>query len=298
MTKIGRPDLATEAMGIYQGDVYVLLHPSDTWTSGRTKDDLIDAMAEALGRGAGRRVQLHAADGDAPRRGRVGREGGRRREGVRARTRPCSSGSASRCGACWHRCPGAADLQVEVLSGAAQLEIVADRAQMARYGLNVAHVRELVETAIGGATATEVLDGSRRFDVVVRFPDAIRANPEAIAGLLLTAPGGERVPLGNVAERRGPCAGPRPSTTRTASGGWSCRPTCAAATSAASSPRRSGGSRARCTLPGGLPPGVGRPVREPAARDAAPHARDPAVAGRSSSCCCSSPSARCGRRGS
>jgi cobalt-zinc-cadmium resistance protein CzcA len=57
-----------------------------------------------------------------------------------------------------------------------------------------------VETAIGGATATEILDGSRRFDVVVRFPDEIRANPEAIAGLLLTAPGGERVTLGSVAD--------------------------------------------------------------------------------------------------
>jgi heavy metal efflux system protein len=63
----------------------------------------------------------------------------------------------------------------------------------------VAHVRELVETAIGGATATQVLDGSRRFDVVVRFPDAIRGDPAALAGLLLTAPGGERVPLGNIA---------------------------------------------------------------------------------------------------
>jgi cobalt-zinc-cadmium resistance protein CzcA len=70
---------------------------------------------------------------------------------------------------------------------------------MARYGLNVAHVRELVETAIGGATATEVLDGSRRFDVVVRFPDDIRSNPAALGNLILTAPGGERVTLGSVA---------------------------------------------------------------------------------------------------
>ena len=87
-----------------------------------------------------------------------------------------------------------------MLSGAAQIEIVVNRAKMARYGLNVAHVRELVETAIGGATATEILDGSRRFDVVVRFPDDIRGNPEAIADLLLTAPGGERVTLGSVAD--------------------------------------------------------------------------------------------------
>ncbi|MHB8801104.1 MAG: efflux RND transporter permease subunit, partial [Thermoanaerobaculia bacterium] len=48
VTKIGRPDVATEAMGIYQGDVYVNLHPREEWTSGRTKEELIDAMAVAL----------------------------------------------------------------------------------------------------------------------------------------------------------------------------------------------------------------------------------------------------------
>ncbi len=48
VTKIGRPDVATEAMGIYQGDVYVLLHPAESWKSGRTKEQLIDAMARAL----------------------------------------------------------------------------------------------------------------------------------------------------------------------------------------------------------------------------------------------------------
>jgi cobalt-zinc-cadmium resistance protein CzcA len=102
---------------------------------------------------------------------------------------------------------GVADLQVEVLSGAAQLQIIIDREAIARYGLNVADVREVVETAIGGAVATEVLDGVRRFSVVVRFPDQLRANPAAIRAILLTAPGGERVPLERIAAvttERGP----------------------------------------------------------------------------------------------
>jgi cobalt-zinc-cadmium resistance protein CzcA len=59
-----------------------------------------------------------------------------------------------------------------------------------------------VETAIGGATATEVLDGPRRFDVVVRFPDEVRGDPERLGQLLLTAPGGEKVPLASVATIR------------------------------------------------------------------------------------------------
>jgi cobalt-zinc-cadmium resistance protein CzcA len=98
--------------------------------------------------------------------------------------------------------PGNADLQVEVLSGAAQLEIDIDRERIARYGLNVAHVRELVETAVGGTTPTEILDGARRFGVVVRFPDELRSDPAALHGLLLTAPGGERVRLDQVATIR------------------------------------------------------------------------------------------------
>jgi heavy metal efflux system protein len=199
VTKIGRPDLATEAMGIYQGDVYVILHPSDTWKSGWTKDELIDAMAKALESVPG--VEFNFTQPMAMRLDEVV-------SGVKAdvavKVFGPDAATLERLGEQVKRVlggvTGAADLQVEVLSGAAQIEIVVNRAKMARYGLNVAHVRELVETAIGGATATEILDGSRRFDVVVRFPDEIRANPEAIADLLLTAPGGERVTLGSVAD--------------------------------------------------------------------------------------------------
>ncbi len=198
VTKIGRPDLATEAMGIYQGDVYVLLHPSDQWTSGRSKDDLIAALSDALAALPG--VAFNFTQPMAMRLDEVV-------SGVKAdvavKVFGPDAGTLERIGTqvsdVLAGVPGAADLQVEVLSGAVQLEIVVDRARMARYGLNVAHVRELVETAVGGATATEVLDGSRRFDVAVRFPDEIRSDPQAIAGLTLTAPGGERVPLGNIA---------------------------------------------------------------------------------------------------
>ncbi len=198
VTKIGRPDLATEAMGIYQGDVYVLLHPVDAWTTRRDKVQLVNAMAEALGAMPG--VEFNFTQPMAMRLDEVV-------SGVKADVAVKVFGSdgatLERLGEQIRRVlagvPGSADLQVEVFSGGAQIEIAVDRAKTARYGLNVEHVRELIETAVGGAVATQVLDGSRRFDVVVRFPDEIRSNPVAVAGLLLTAPGGERVPLGNVA---------------------------------------------------------------------------------------------------
>jgi cobalt-zinc-cadmium resistance protein CzcA len=198
VTKIGRPDLATEAMGIYQGDVYVILHPREEWTSGRTKETLIQAMDDALAQMPG--VSFNFTQPMAMRLDEVV-------SGVKADVAVKIFGpdfaTLERLGQQVQEVVssirGVADLQVEVLSGAAQLQIVIDREAIARYGLNVADVRELIETAIGGAIATEVQDGVQRFSVVVRFPDELRANPAAIRSLLLTAPGGERVPLERVA---------------------------------------------------------------------------------------------------
>jgi cobalt-zinc-cadmium resistance protein CzcA len=206
VTKIGRPDLATEAMGIYQGDVYVILHPIEEWTTGRDKDALIQAMADKLADMPG--VSFNFTQPMAMRLDEVV-------SGVKADVAVKIFGpdfaTLERLGQQVQEVissvRGVADLQVEVLSGAAQLQIIIDREAIARYGLNVADVREVVETAIGGAVATEVLDGVRRFSVVVRFPDQLRANPAAIRAILLTAPGGERVPLERIAAvttERGP----------------------------------------------------------------------------------------------
>ena len=143
VTKIGRPDVATEAMGIYQGDVYVNLHPREEWTSGRTKEELIDAHGGGARRDAGRRLQLHPADGDAPRRGRLGREGRRGGEGLRARPGDARAAGRARSGRVLDEVRGAADLQVEVLSGRrAGRRSTSTAARIARYGLNVADVRD------------------------------------------------------------------------------------------------------------------------------------------------------------
>ncbi|MGE0443804.1 MAG: efflux RND transporter permease subunit [Vicinamibacterales bacterium] len=201
VTKIGRPDVATEAMGIYQGDVYVLLHDAGTWTTGRDKDALIAAMAEALEAMPG--VSFNFTQPMAMRLDEV--VSGVKADvavkvfGPDAATLERLAGEVERAIA---PVGGAADLQVEQLSGAAQLQITVDRGQIARYGLNVADVRQAVEAVVGGVTATEVLDGPRRFPVVVRFPDALRADTGAVGSLLLTAPGGERVPLARVADIR------------------------------------------------------------------------------------------------
>ena len=97
---------------------------------------------------------------------------------------------------------GAADVSVRVSDGAMQLELDLDRAALARYGLNVADVREVVQAAVGGHTASEVTDGRRRFPIVVRLEETYRNTPEAIAQLLLTTPTGARITLSQVAAVR------------------------------------------------------------------------------------------------
>jgi cobalt-zinc-cadmium resistance protein CzcA len=198
VTKIGRPDLATEAMGIYQGDLYVMLHPSDAWITGRDKETLIEAMAVALESMPG--MTFNFTQPMAMRLDEV-------ISGVKADVAVKVFGRdpavLERLGAVvvheLEQVRGASDLQAEVMFGAAQLQIDVDRAQIARYGLNVADVQEVVETAVGGSQATELLDGPRRFPVMVRFPDALRADADAIGAVLLTGRRGERVPLSRVA---------------------------------------------------------------------------------------------------
>jgi cobalt-zinc-cadmium resistance protein CzcA len=201
VTKIGRPDVATEAMGIYQGDVYVNLHPMSGWKSGWTKEELIQHMAAALAEMPGLTYNF-----TQPMAMRLDEVVSGVKADVAVKVFGPDSATLERVGeqirAALDRVTGAADLQVEVLSGAAQVQIDVDRARIARYGLNVADVRQLVETAIGGTVATEILDGPRRFDVLVRFPDEVRGDPENIGRLLLTAPGGEKVPLAAVADVR------------------------------------------------------------------------------------------------
>ena len=199
VTKMGRPDLATEAMGIYQGDAYVLLHPEDEWESGRSKEELIDALAASLSEIPGLSVNF-----TQPMAMRLDEVVSGIKADVAVKIFGPDAAVLERLGVevlrVIEEVPGAADAQVEVLSGAAQLEVRIDRDALARYGLHVGDVQELVETAVAGRQATELLEGARRFPVVLRFPPESRADAAALASLPIVGPGGERVPLGRVAE--------------------------------------------------------------------------------------------------
>jgi cobalt-zinc-cadmium resistance protein CzcA len=108
--------------------------------------------------------------------------------------------TAVRIAAMLGKVDGAQEVKVEQTSGLPVLTVDIDRAKTARYGLNVSDVQEVVATAIGGKDAGTMFEGDRRFDIVVRLPDALRSDLEAVKRLPLPLPGGRNfIPLGEVA---------------------------------------------------------------------------------------------------
>jgi heavy metal efflux system protein len=193
VTKLGRPDLATEAMGIYEGDVYVLLRPRQEWRY-RSKDELIQSMAEQLEAIPG--VAYNFTQPMAMRLDEVV-------SGIKADVALKIYGEdprmleqlGERALRVLNSVQGAADTQVEILSGVAELRVEVNRQALARYGMNVSDVRDVMDAAIGGTYVSEQIEGQRRFAIVLRIPEEYRRDPQRIGELMLSAPGGERVPL-------------------------------------------------------------------------------------------------------
>jgi cobalt-zinc-cadmium resistance protein CzcA len=197
-TKLGRPDLATEAMGIYEADVYVLLKPHEEWTTAHTKEELVDKMSARLEEIPG--VAYNFTQPMAMRLDEVV-------SGIKADVALKIFGDdahtleqlAERSLRVLSSIRGAADAQMEIISGVGEVRVRADRAELARYGLNVSDVRETVEAAVAGRDVSDYIDGQRRFPIVIRLPQGYRNDPESMKEVPLSAPGGERIRLGQVA---------------------------------------------------------------------------------------------------
>ena len=204
--KIGRPDFATEAMGINEGDTYLLLHPMEQWTRFHTKDALIEAVAKELDDIPGiaysftqpmaMRIDETISGVKADLAIKVFGDDFRRLDAI--------GQQVLRAVAAVH---GAADEQMEVTSGVAELSVRVDRAALARYGLNVSDVAEAVASGGSGDLISEVIDGQKRYTVALRLAESYRTDPDAMRKIMLRAPGGEQVALEQVSHvevRRGP----------------------------------------------------------------------------------------------
>ncbi|MFA7337410.1 MAG: CusA/CzcA family heavy metal efflux RND transporter [Candidatus Obscuribacterales bacterium] len=199
VSRTGRPDLATDPMGVYGTDCFVMLKARSHWPQGVTKDSLTQRMRELLTKNiAG--AQFNFTQPIAMRVDELV-------SGVRADIAVKIFGEdmdylqskAKEIEKIIATIPGAADLQVEKLQGAEQLLIIPDRVRMARYGVDMDDIKTLAETAIIGTSVSQILDGRKRFDLRVRLPQGINMEPDSVADLLVETGSGKHIPLSQVA---------------------------------------------------------------------------------------------------
>ncbi|HVT40294.1 MAG TPA: CusA/CzcA family heavy metal efflux RND transporter [Gemmatimonadaceae bacterium] len=200
VTNLGRPQEATETMALNQADVYVLFNPRRAWRA-TSLQALIPQLDSAL-------AEIPGLDYDfsAPMAMRLDEviSGVKTELGIRiyGDSLPLLQEKADAIRQVVERVRGAQDVFVGVSGGAMHLELDLDRPAIARYGLNVADVRDAVQMGVGGMAATEVIDGRRRFPVVVRLDARYRATPDDIGKILVRTPAGGTVALSQVARIR------------------------------------------------------------------------------------------------
>jgi len=200
VSKTGRAEVATDPMSIDFSDLYIELKPISEWTTAHSKTELVEKMSKALEDG----VPNASFSFSQPIELRVSEL----ISGVRSDIAIKLFGddldtlkrSADQIARAVTQVPGAEDVKVEATTGLPQLQIKPDRAAIARYGINVNDVNQLVESIVAGKEAGIVYEGEQRFNVVVRLSDTTSRDMEAIKDLLVNAPNGARIPLSQLAD--------------------------------------------------------------------------------------------------
>jgi cobalt-zinc-cadmium resistance protein CzcA len=198
ITQLGRPDDGTDSKGANNLELYLDLKPRHQWGPIHDKDTLIRQLTERLGAIPGIDLNFSQYIKDNVEEALSGVTG----ELVVKIFGPdlhTLEETANRVQDVLSGVRGVADLAVEKQFGQPQLRFVTDRSAIARYGLNVSDVNDAIETAIGGKAVTQLYEGSRSFDVVVRFQNAARDNLQALSALPIATPDGGTVPMASVA---------------------------------------------------------------------------------------------------
>jgi cobalt-zinc-cadmium resistance protein CzcA len=198
VAKIGRAELGGDPESVSNDEMYVRLKPKEQWTTAKTKDELVDAMRRRVEGFPG--VEFNFSQVIQTRDDEL-------LSGINAQIAVKIFGEdqdtlrklAEAVRDAMSHVRGAKDLAVEQVAGEEHLEIALDRDKLARYGLNVADVLEVAKIAIGGDEATDVLEGQRRFAIFVRLNENYRNQVEKLNDILIAAPVGGRVPLGQLA---------------------------------------------------------------------------------------------------
>jgi cobalt-zinc-cadmium resistance protein CzcA len=196
---VGRGESPADPQSQNESTPIVSLKPRDEWPEGWTQDTITEEMRKKLAVLPG--VQVVMAQPISDRVDEMV-------TGVRADIAvkifgddlPTLKAKADEIAMVAKNIRGATDLRVERITGQQYLQIEIDRQAIARQGLNASDVHDVIEMAIGGKAATEIFEGERRFEAVVRLPEQYRDDVAAISRLIVSAPNGAQVPLGSIAK--------------------------------------------------------------------------------------------------
>ena len=210
VSRVGRGEVGAHADPINNAELYVLLKPPAQWRRPHDQERLEAALREAVADPPGVLVNFTQP---------IAMTVDELLEGVRAELAIKLFGDdldvlkarADEIAAVAGAVRGAADVQVDQVTGTPQLVITIDREAIARYGINVEDVQRVVEAAVGGHDAGQIFEGVRRFDILVRYAPQYRSTMEAIGEILIDGPAGIRVPLRDLA-RIEAVVGPRQIT--------------------------------------------------------------------------------------
>jgi cobalt-zinc-cadmium resistance protein CzcA len=198
MVQAGRNDDGTDAWTPSHFECSIGLLPYKQWKGGKTKADLIEELAAAYAEMPGYDVAFSQPMID----GVMDKIAGAHSElvvKIYGEDFKEIRRIAEEVMFTLHQVKGAVDLAIDQEPPLPQLQIKADRTKIAQYGLNVADVSELIETAIGGKAISQIYQEGKVYDIICRYQEESRNTPEKIGALMLTSESGMKIPLAQIA---------------------------------------------------------------------------------------------------
>src|SRR5579859_6058427 len=199
VSQLGRPDDGTDVSGFYNIELFAPLRPFDEWPRGVTKETLTDQIANEMSdRFPGVVFNFSQMISDNVEEALSGVKGENSVK-VIGNDLKTNEAKADEIADAMQSVKGVEDLGVFRSLGQPNIKITVDRAASARYGLNSGDVDAVIQAAIGGQAVTQVYEGEKHFDLVVRFMEPYRNSVQAIRQITVAGPDGNQIPLGQLA---------------------------------------------------------------------------------------------------
>jgi len=210
VSRIGRGEVGAHADPVNSAEMYVLLVDKDNWTPNTNQEDIENIIRETLEDVPGVLINITQP---------IAMNVDELLEGIKAELAIKLFGDdleilkakADDIAEVVRIIPGAEDVQVDQISGTPQLLITIDRQAIARYGINISEVQEVIHASIGGEIVGEIFEGNRRFDISVRFAEDFRNSLHVISDIIIQSPNGVNIPLSELVELK-EIVGPRQIT--------------------------------------------------------------------------------------